>query len=137
MSSSTAPNRLTATEAVALTRSGKLSVEEYAKSLLAQIEKRDPQVHAWVHLDPAQVLARARELDAVPVEKRGPLHGLAVAVKVNSIRAKIISVGLKGDIRIGCDPYKGFDLVFSRSLYSVDNHSLRTCGFRYRHAHEV
>jgi amidase len=83
--SSVEPHRLSATEVVALTRSGKLSVEDYAKSLLSQIEKRDSAVHAWVFLDPDLVLAQARELDLVPADKRGPLHGCAIGVKVKAV----------------------------------------------------
>lgn len=75
------PWRLTATEAVTLMRNGDMKVEGYAKSLLSRIKQRDDQVKAWVYLDQDFVLARARELDAIPPEKRGPLHGVAVGVK--------------------------------------------------------
>jgi amidase len=56
-------------------------VEEYARSLLARIEKRDAAVNAWAYLDPELVIAQAKKLDQVPPEKRGPMHGVAVAVK--------------------------------------------------------
>lgn len=36
-------------------------------------------IHAWAHVDPGQVRAEARRLDAGPV--RGPLHGLPLGVK--------------------------------------------------------
>lgn len=76
------PYRLTATQAAAQLRSGALTVEDYATSILARIEARDAHVGAWAHLpDRSQVLARARELDRVPPSARGPLHGVAVAVK--------------------------------------------------------
>jgi Asp-tRNA(Asn)/Glu-tRNA(Gln) amidotransferase A subunit family amidase len=42
---------------------------------------RDATVHAWAYLDSELVLQRARELDQIPLEKRGPLHGVAVGVK--------------------------------------------------------
>ncbi|OLN91613.1 Glutamyl-tRNA(Gln) amidotransferase subunit A 1 [Colletotrichum chlorophyti] len=77
----TEPYRLTASQALAQIRAGELSVEQYARSLLAHIEKRDPVVKAWEYLNPDQVIARAKELDAIPPEKRGPLHGVAIAVK--------------------------------------------------------
>ncbi|KAH7173946.1 amidase signature domain-containing protein [Fusarium flagelliforme] len=72
---------LTATEVIAKIREGELSVEQYAQSLLTRIQERDPIVKAWVYINPEQVLAEARRLDQVPREERGPLHGVAVAVK--------------------------------------------------------
>jgi Asp-tRNA(Asn)/Glu-tRNA(Gln) amidotransferase A subunit family amidase len=75
------PYRLTATEVVAQTKAGTLTVEEYAKSLLSRIQQRDPVVKAWAYLDPEFVLQRAQELDQVPPSQRGPLHGVAVGVK--------------------------------------------------------
>jgi hypothetical protein len=60
---------------------GDLTVEEYAKSLLARIKERDEVVKAWAYLDPEFVLTQARKLDQIPAEKRGPLHGIAVGVK--------------------------------------------------------
>ncbi|KAJ0340762.1 hypothetical protein KNSL1_011406 [Colletotrichum chrysophilum] len=75
------PHRLTATEVRAKIQAGELTVEAYARSLLAHIEKRDPIVKAWEYLDPEQVIAQAKKLDAIPKDQRGPLHGVAVAVK--------------------------------------------------------
>lgn len=77
----TEPYRLTATEAGALMQKGDLSVESYAKSLLARIKERDSQVKAWAYLNPEFVLEQARNLDKIPAEKRGPLHGIAIGVK--------------------------------------------------------
>ena len=73
--------RLTASEALARFKDGSLTVQEYASALLARIAARDADVQAWAFLDPAQVLAEAARLDAVPADARGPLHGMAVAVK--------------------------------------------------------
>ncbi|KAF5387487.1 hypothetical protein D9757_006553 [Collybiopsis confluens] len=75
--------RLTASEALQRIRSDQITVEEYARSLLKRIESRDSQVQAWAYLDPNLVLSEARALDAVPRDKRGPLHGVAIAVKDN------------------------------------------------------
>lgn len=72
---------LTATEALALMKKGELTVENYAKSLLSRIAERDHVVKAWAYLDPDFVLAQAKKLDAIPPEKRGPLHGIPVGVK--------------------------------------------------------
>lgn len=62
-------------------RSGDLKVEDYARSLLSRIEARDSVTKAWAYLDPSFVLEQARKLDAIPAEKRGPLHGIAIGVK--------------------------------------------------------
>jgi hypothetical protein len=72
---------LTATEALARLRAGTLTVEAYAAALLDRIAARDADVRAWAYLDPAAVLQQARALDKVPMEQRGPLHGLPIGVK--------------------------------------------------------
>ena len=58
---------------------GELSSEELVQALLARIEHRDGEVHAWTHLDAEALLARAREIDAGP--RLGPLHGVPIAIK--------------------------------------------------------
>jgi Asp-tRNA(Asn)/Glu-tRNA(Gln) amidotransferase A subunit family amidase len=73
--------RLDASQALALMQKGELTVEEYAKSLLARIKERDHLVKAWAYLDPSFVLEQARALDQIPVQRRGPLHGIAIGVK--------------------------------------------------------
>ena len=73
------PHALTATEAVALMKTGRLSVVDMAEACLARIRERDPVVRGWVHLDPDLVLRNARALDEIAV--RGPLHGVPIAVK--------------------------------------------------------
>ena len=75
------PFRLTASQAQAKFNDGSLTVEQYAKSLLDRVASRDSTVNAWAYLNPELVLERARELDAIPPEKRGPLHGVAIGVK--------------------------------------------------------
>lgn len=77
----TDPYRLTATEALRAFDHGSLTIEDYAKSLLQHIDKRDPIVKAWAYLNPDQLLDQARALDKVPKDQRGPLHGVAIAVK--------------------------------------------------------
>ncbi|KAF3041285.1 hypothetical protein E8E12_002878 [Didymella heteroderae] len=73
--------RLTATEILTKVQDGEVSVEDYASSLLKRIEARDDAVQAWAYLDPAYVIEQAKALDAIPKSERGPLHGVAVAVK--------------------------------------------------------
>jgi Asp-tRNA(Asn)/Glu-tRNA(Gln) amidotransferase A subunit family amidase len=73
--------RLTACEAAKAISDKQLTVEEYARSLLSRIKARDLVVKAWAYLNPDLVLEQARRLDQIPVEKRGPLHGVAIGVK--------------------------------------------------------
>lgn len=73
--------RLSAIEIGERIKAGGISVEDYAKSLLARIQVRDDAVRAWAFLDPEYVLEQAKALDALLPEKRGPLHGVAIAVK--------------------------------------------------------
>lgn len=72
---------LTATQILPFLLNNQITVEQYAKSLLYRIETRDTQLKAWVHLDPNLIISQARHLDSLPHDKRGPLHGLPVAVK--------------------------------------------------------
>ncbi|GAA5926550.1 hypothetical protein JCM3775_001048 [Rhodotorula graminis] len=74
-------HRLDASSALALIRGNEVTCVEYVEALLARIEQRDPVVKAWAFLDREHALAQARALDALPHNKRGPLHGLPVAVK--------------------------------------------------------
>lgn len=73
--------KLTATEILTKIKSGEVTVENYATSLLKRIEDRDDAVQAWAYLDPAYVIEQAKALDAIPKSERGPLHGVAIAVK--------------------------------------------------------
>ncbi|KAI0151603.1 amidase [Xylariaceae sp. FL1272] len=75
------PYRLSACQAKFAIQSGSLTVEQYANSLLSRIADRDAVVKAWAHLDPEYVLQQARRLDQIPPNERGPLHGVAIAVK--------------------------------------------------------
>jgi Asp-tRNA(Asn)/Glu-tRNA(Gln) amidotransferase A subunit family amidase len=74
---------LAVAEAAAEMRRGALACEDYAGAWLAEVAAREPQVLAFVHLDPAHVLAQARALDqrrkaGAPL---GALHGLPVGIK--------------------------------------------------------
>ncbi|KAH7215874.1 amidase signature domain-containing protein [Fusarium oxysporum] len=70
-----------ATQILENIRSGNLTVEQYASSLLERIKQRDDDVKAWAYLDPKAVLEQARALDQVLKDQRGPLHGLPVGIK--------------------------------------------------------
>src|ERR1700730_12792747 len=71
---------LTATEAVSLLRSGDLSAEKYAQTLLDQCRKhRALNAFIWQHED--QVLAAARAADKERTAKTpGPLYGLPILI---------------------------------------------------------
>ncbi|KAJ2982589.1 hypothetical protein NQ176_g1280 [Zarea fungicola] len=92
---------LTAAEALSYVRAGELSVEKYAQTLLDRIGQRDSQVHAWAYLDREYVLKQARALDSVPLGKRGPLHGMPIAVKdVIYTKGKKMPAGLTPKTRV-------------------------------------
>ncbi|MEJ0020429.1 MAG: amidase [Acetobacteraceae bacterium] len=75
----TEPAQLTAAEAAALIRTRQLSCEELVRSCLARIAARDPEVKAWLWIEPDYAIRRAREIDKLP--PKGPLHGLPFGVK--------------------------------------------------------
>jgi amidase len=71
--------RLSASEAAARIRDGKLTSEALVRSCLERIDSREPQVKAWVHLDRDFALRQARECDRSA--NRGPIHGIPFAAK--------------------------------------------------------
>ena len=76
-------NQLSATEAAAAIRAGKLSSETLVRACLARIANREAEVGAWIHLDEAHALAEARARDESLAAGRapGPLHGIPVGIK--------------------------------------------------------
>lgn len=74
-----APHRLGAQEAATLIEDGSLTAESLARSCLDWIAEREPLVGAWETFSPDVVLDHARAIDRTP--RKGPLHGLPVAVK--------------------------------------------------------
>ncbi len=66
-------------------RRGEVGVREAAKSVLEEIKKRDPEIHAFLSYDEKKVMARAREVEAGIRDGKytGPLAGVPVAVKDN------------------------------------------------------
>ncbi len=75
-----APNRLTATQALEALQDGRLSATDLVNACLQRIGERDGDVRAWLHLNP-HALQRASDLDALPKEQRGKLHGLPIGIK--------------------------------------------------------
>jgi amidase len=70
--------RLSAVEQAARVRSGELSARELVEAALAAIERRNPEVNAFVALCPERAL---READAVRAGDARPLCGVPVGVK--------------------------------------------------------
>ncbi|MNK27755.1 Glutamyl-tRNA(Gln) amidotransferase subunit A [compost metagenome] len=64
---------------------GGLTAQDLVRHAGAAIERLDPQLNAFVHVDIDAALATARERDAERAQGkvRGPLHGIPVAIKDN------------------------------------------------------
>lgn len=75
---------LTATELAGLLQSRRVSATEVARACLERAEEWEPTLHAFLHLDPADILRRAREADARLATGQAPaLCGIPVAIKDN------------------------------------------------------
>jgi Asp-tRNA(Asn)/Glu-tRNA(Gln) amidotransferase A subunit family amidase len=70
---------MTAAQIAAAVASGKTTCEAVARAHIERIDEREPQVLAFQHFDPAQVMAQARALDARGA--RGPLAGVPFGIK--------------------------------------------------------
>ncbi len=89
-------------EAVARLRDGSLSSRDLTAACLERIKAFDPEIEAWVFLDPEHAMAQAEACDrwrqkGHPV---GPLHGLPIAVK-DIIETRDMPT------EYGCSLYKG------------------------------
>jgi amidase len=73
--------RLSACAAVDLLRRGKVTPRDLIDAALARIAATNPKVNALVTLGEARARAQAERLMALPVEARGMLAGLPIAVK--------------------------------------------------------
>jgi Asp-tRNA(Asn)/Glu-tRNA(Gln) amidotransferase A subunit family amidase len=74
-------NVLTVSETLPLLKSGALTVTQLVQDHITRYDERDPIVHAWAYFDRDRALREAARLDAIPAEKRGPLHGVIIGVK--------------------------------------------------------
>jgi Asp-tRNA(Asn)/Glu-tRNA(Gln) amidotransferase A subunit family amidase len=74
---------LTVTEAAGMIARGEISSEEYVRGLIGQVNSVEAKVQAFVHFDPEQALAQAKERDAYRANGNalGPLHGIPVGIK--------------------------------------------------------
>jgi amidase len=69
-----------ATELAGMVRAGKVSSRELVEVSLARIEELNPQLNAFVEVDPERALAAA---DAVSSEDERPFAGVPIAIKNN------------------------------------------------------
>src|SRR3990170_5495672 len=89
MNPSTDPALLPATELVALYRARKLSPVEATMATLARIERFNPIINAYCHLDADGALAAAKESEArwAKGAPKGLVDGVPVGVKDNILIA--------------------------------------------------
>ena len=74
---------LSAAEAAGLIRAGRVTSGELVESCLGRIRETEPQVEAWIYLDPDYALAQAKASDEWRLSGRptGNLHGIPVGLK--------------------------------------------------------
>jgi Asp-tRNA(Asn)/Glu-tRNA(Gln) amidotransferase A subunit family amidase len=77
------PINLTAAQAAKEIAGGALSARAYTQACLDKIAAREPEVQAFIHLDPDHALKQASERDAWQAGGKplGPLHGVPVGIK--------------------------------------------------------
>lgn len=77
------PWQLTAEDAIAQIREGRLTSEELVASCNERIRESDPQIGAWAYHDADQALEQARACDAMRRAGKplGSLHGIPVGIK--------------------------------------------------------
>ena len=85
------PWRLSAVEAAAAIREGRLRARDLVESSLERIERHDGWLHAFLTVAAKSARDAADEADRATREgrARGPLHGLPVAVKDTTLTAGI------------------------------------------------
>jgi Asp-tRNA(Asn)/Glu-tRNA(Gln) amidotransferase A subunit family amidase len=72
-------NELSASEIAVRIAARAITAEEVVRDCVARIAAREPQIHAFAHVDPELALRQARELDRGPI--RGALHGIPIGIK--------------------------------------------------------
>lgn len=77
------PHKLTAGEALAQMRAGRLTSAKLVESCLERIEETDPEIGAWAFLDPDAAMQQAEAADRHRERglTMGPLHGIPVGLK--------------------------------------------------------
>jgi len=74
---------LSASQIAQQIRNKKISPVEVVQAHLARIEKFNPKINAFVHLDAEGALAQARNAEAAVTRRQslGPLHGVPISIK--------------------------------------------------------
>ena len=77
------PHELSAAQAAAAIREGRLSPGDLVEALLARIDALDPALRAWVTVDRdgARTAARASAIELERSGPRGPMHGVPIGLK--------------------------------------------------------
>jgi amidase len=75
------PSNLPIRALAAALRRGELSSEAVTRAFLDRIEAVNPRLNAVVQLRADAALAEAHAADAVPGDRRGPLHGVPITIK--------------------------------------------------------
>lgn len=73
--------RMTVRRAVDLIAQHEASPRDFAEQVLSAAARTESYVHAYAHLDPELVRARARALEDLDEEDRGVLYGVPVGIK--------------------------------------------------------
>jgi Asp-tRNA(Asn)/Glu-tRNA(Gln) amidotransferase A subunit family amidase len=74
-------NKLPATEIARRIAAGEITAEAVVGDCLGRIAAREPELHAFAHVDAELALGQARALDRGPI--RGALHGVPIGIKDN------------------------------------------------------
>ena len=72
-----------ATEIARKVNSGELSAQKVITETLALIKEKNPSLNAFLEIFETTALTRAKEIDTLPVNKRGKLAGVPIAIKDN------------------------------------------------------
>ena len=74
--------KISAVNALEMMQKGEITSEEYVTAFLEHIKNREPEVGAWIFLDPEMALQQAREADKRRRDKiPGKLNGLPIGIK--------------------------------------------------------
>ena len=74
--------KISAVNALEMMQKGEITSEEYVTAFLDHIKNREPDVGAWIFLDPEMALQQAREADKRRRDKSsGNLNGLPIGIK--------------------------------------------------------
>jgi len=74
--------KISAVNALEMMQKGEITSEEYVTAFLEHIKNREPEVGAWIFLDPEMALQQAREADKRRRDKSsGKLNGLPIGIK--------------------------------------------------------